>query len=277
MVRGPTSVMNSSEPTTKRSSASMCQTKRKGWRRSIKGASWRAAVSWRAAGAETASSAIGASIAAVGAGAAAGSSAAPGETEIGSAAGSIGGAATMAGAMAAENAGSTVCRSVAVVSATDWAGGVPAGGGAKVRRSTRPLSLPRRSTVTLVVAPPILAFVCTLPVSGAAKPARLKADSVVAPASRAHVAALAWTSVPSAPKAAMASLPSANSRRTRSPSVNVGPAASPATMSTPARPSSRTTREQTQVSARPKPAPNPRSRSSRSCARDGSVAPRRMT
>ena len=55
-----------------------------------------------------------------------------------------------------------------------------------------------------------------------------------------------------------------------------GPAGSVAAISTAALPSPRTMREQAQVSARPKTAPKPRSRSSRSCAADGSVAARRM-
>ena len=46
MVRGPTSSMNSSEPTPKRPSASMCQTKRSGWRRSA-AACWCAAAARR--------------------------------------------------------------------------------------------------------------------------------------------------------------------------------------------------------------------------------------
>ena len=157
-VRGPTSSMNSSEPTPKRPSASMCQTKRSGCRRS-----------------------------------ATGSCSAAAEARTGSTAGAAGAAGAGAagrGSIAASGAPATAADSIfsCAFCARDASPGC-----AKVTTSTRSFSTSRRSAVTSTAVPPRCPVPRALPVSSAvaASVSMPNVDSVVAPASRASAAALA--------------------------------------------------------------------------------------
>ncbi len=235
MVRGPTSSMNSSEPTTKRPSASICQTKRNGWRRS-------------AIGHAVTRSGGKAAFAAVAAG------------------GRYWCWRLRASAQLAPARFLAAALSLATVSL---------GCGGSATTSTRESSLPRLVAVTSKSACRKRAAPLARPDSSAlaASASRPSADNVVAPPSHVQRRRIGMKE-----RAVGREMPRVLRRhretgggRARA-SGSDGPAGSVAATRTAAVLSGSTMREQAQISGRPKRAPKPRNRSSRSCPADGSVA-----
>ncbi len=140
--------------------------------------------------------------------------------------------------------------------------------GGKVTINTVSPSRPNRSTAIGPADVTPSAWPCAIACSACA-PAPSAAS--VSPLSLPRVCASACRSAPSGKKAATAAADPASRRRARSSSDKAGPARSLAATSTAGLPSASVTREQAQVSARPIPAPNPRSRSMRCVPSAGRV------
>ena len=167
------------------------------------------------------------------------------------------------------------CDGTGAITAPAFAGSIccvrtGTGSAPKVATSTVEESLPRRSTVT---GPRAVAPLARPSESAcAAISAMPDAANAGVPSKRIRAASLAYKAVPSGANAASVSDLSDKRRLTRSRSVSAGPAGSAATTRIAVPPSASARREQTHVSARPKLAPNPRSRSRRATPACGRVS-----